>query len=137
MKNFSLIMTLLFLSLTIVSCGSNGSDGKDATQQREVEKSILDLWVSTDESSYVDFTDLEFNTPSAIDIFYGSGEICSCTLVISGSESSGKFNVTSCFYNGGGSGDPGCFSNNSSNPYTKKEGILRICFAPNDCVEFR
>lgn len=135
MKKISLILTFLFLSLTFVSCGGS-SGGGGGGQERQEEKSIFDKWVD-DEFGTVDFTGYEFDTPSELNISYGSGEICSCVLTISGSESSGRIDVTSCFYIGGGSGDPECFSNNGSYPYTKEEEILRICFAPNDCVDFR
>jgi hypothetical protein len=138
MKKFNLISVFLFTFLTMVSCGK-GSDGKDASQQREEEKSIFGKWTSLDRTFTFETLDGIFDTPVNVTFRESSGEICVCRTVYSGGEESGTINQLSCFYAGGGPGDPGC-ANDAGDlgfyTYTKAGGALEVCDSRVRCQAF-
>ena len=134
MNKFSKIFSMLFLSFIFLSCGSEGSGGRDAPQQEE-EKSIFSIWTRDDGFS-LNFEGARFNTSFVTTAIFADGAKCSCRGVISGAESLGAIKASSCSYIGGGSGDPGCvFYDNNGVPYTytKENSTLLFCSAPNDC----
>lgn len=130
MKTVNIIMILIYFSL--LGCGSSDGDG--------ASKSIFAQWTRDDDTFSLDLTGSSFDVPFIINFTYASGELCSCTAIVSGSEAAGAATVSSCSYAGGGSGDPGCsIWENGTAPYTytKSGAALRLCDSISSCGNYR
>lgn len=127
----TLLPTLMFLSITLISsCGSNDDDDSATVieRQEDNEKNLFSRWSS--ESGFIlDLTNGTFNTPTNITFFFQDGSTCNCGMTITGTQSSGEIDLSTCFYTGGGNGDPGCAQLDDGGPgtYTKSPTDLRIC----------
>ena len=146
-----ILSKLLFLSfLFFSSCGSDDDDNGNALNEEEQEErnedngseaDLFSTWESVDGLFTFDFSGVSFKNPSGKIFRLNSGELCRCTVLVNGSQSSGKIRVSSCAYGGGGFGDPDCSSiwENNGLPfsYTKTGRRLQICEAPARCRNFR
>lgn len=124
-------MLLLFISLFLVACG-DADDGNDNPQEQQApdttgtgnpSKSLFSSWRRND-SVILDLRGRSFNRPSPITLYMGIGSTCRCTMTISGTETSGTFRLTSCFWNADGPGDPGCIEQRGMSSYRKSANFL-------------
>ena len=144
------LIKMLFLSLLlIVSCGSDDDDNGHVVREEEEERSDdngtgIDLfrsWRSVDGLFIFDLSGASFNNTRGKIFRLNSGELCRCTLLVNGNQTSGKIRVSSCSYAGGGFGDPDCAevweNNGLPYTYTKSGRRLLICEAPARCRNYQ
>lgn len=125
------IFVFAMLLLTSMGCGSDGggssSNGKD----------LFNVWTRDDQALSFDIRGASFNITFDMSFALSTGETCICDTVISGNQSSGSVSVTSCSYDGGGSGDPDCAglweNGGSAYTYSKSGNVLTLCNDPSDC----
>lgn len=132
------LISLLFFG----ACGSDDDEGISSRQEEEsFEKSLFSPWTNREDSSSFDLTNVSFESPGSTDFFLNSGETCSCSVLIRGSQSSGTMEVFNCFYSGGGPRDPDCDAlwENGRRPYEyiNAERIMELCRSPGLCETYR
>jgi hypothetical protein len=128
MKFLHIFFLIALPVLTTLSCGSDNDDDDDGSdgRQSQNEKDLFSRWTRAD-GFFLDLRNGTFGVPFNFSFFYRDGAVCNCGLVLSGTQTSGEAQISSCTYAGGGAGDPGCFQLNDSATYTKDESELRVC----------
>lgn len=140
MKNsvFIWIVSMMFL---VLGCGSQGgtltltmeSKTPDSASGGNTSKPILSLWTDSDSGFYqVDLRSARFDVNSTMTVNIITGGVCTCSVLIRGSESSGAINISSCSGN-----SSYCTSFNiSSGNYTKSSSnLLEVCdSAATSCI---
>jgi len=115
---------LILVSLLTVGCaGSGGSSGGGTASV----KSLASNWTRSDNTLSLNLTNIQIGVPLTFNFTFTSGAICQCSITVTGLEASGNYTVSSCNYTGGGSGNPGCASLNSTGTYSKPASQLSIC----------
>lgn len=120
--------TIILIAIMMTACG--GSDGSDGSSPEPEEKSLFSIWKNTeDEDDVIDFEDGSLGEEIPFQFIYPDGAVCTCTLELSGSQTSGNFILNSCEYESftSGYGDPGCNDLNGTGTYSIDNDILTIC----------
>lgn len=138
-------MKVIFLLglLILASCGSDDDEGFESEEQQEdsLEKNLFSLWTNREDDSTVDLTNMSFDTPTSTDFILSSGEVCSCSVLLTGDQNAGTMEVFNCFYDDGGLGDPDCdvLWENGRRPYEyiNSDRIMELCEAPGICESYR
>jgi hypothetical protein len=86
--------------------------------------------------------DLSDTVPGSSDTFkyiHDNGLICECAVETTGTGENGEFNIKTCTYSSGGSGDDGFCSNysNWNGTYKIESNLLNICSLNNSCEVYR
>jgi hypothetical protein len=121
------------VSILLVGCGNQGgtltltmeSQTPDSASGGNTSKPILSLWTDSDSGFYqVDLRSARFDASSTMTVNIITGGVCTCSVLIRGSESSGAINISSCSGN-----SSYCTSFNiSSGNYTKSSSnLLEVC----------
>lgn len=128
----ALILTLLLLSL--VACGDDDDIVRRFDQEEVGAKNLFSSWARTDNQLFLDLTGGSFDTQRSIQLSSPTGEICSCSVLVRGTQQAGTLDIFSC-------SDPDCevLWENGSRPYEyfKGQTTLELCEAPGVCGVFR
>lgn len=128
---------LLIFSLVFFGCGGGGggtnANGPGASPG---EKSLFSLWTDPNTGFFIDLTGGTFGVPIPITFIFSGGGQCDCKFKVTGSEQSGSYMISDCFYSGGGNGNPGCNLLNQAGTYTKSGNTLTACAAGGDCTTY-
>lgn len=133
------LLGLLFLT----SCGSDDDGGLEPEEQQEdsLEKNLFSLWKNREDDSNFDLTNMSFETPANTDFVLSTGETCSCSVFLSGSQNTGTMEVFNCVYIEGGMGDPDCDAlwenGRQAYEYINSDRILELCKVPGSCETYR
>ncbi len=88
-------------------------------------KSLFSSWTKQGGGLVIDLTGGAFGS-SSMSFGFTGGQICTCSLLLSGSEASGTAVLSGCVLTSGAS-DPGCSSLNGSNNFSKTTTTLMVC----------
>jgi hypothetical protein len=115
------LLTLVLLFSFGCAPSGGGSSGSSS-------KSLFALWTATDNTFSFDITGKTYGSFPML-LTLASGEQCTMTATISGTESSGAYGLSGSTYvpSTGGGVDPGCASMNQSGNYTKSGSDLQFC----------
>lgn len=119
---------ILFLAVAALISGCAKENGSTPS------KNLFSLWTADANQATLDLRAANFGSQTIGFLFVG-GASCSCTMNISGSQSSGTYTLSGCSYVSGGGGDPGCASLNGSGTYTNAGAVLSIC--TSSCSTYR
>ncbi len=147
MKNFRTCLIALacaWAAFALPSCNSDGgtqSQGSvdpvaSPTPTAAPGKPLFSLWTA-DDGSQLDFSGLEFGSSQytlTLDDL-----TCTCTLTITGEQSSGTFSISGCTAEGGGLGTVACQAAlHQSGTYTNSGTELEVCAqAVGGCKTYR
>lgn len=144
MKN-SIFTWVASLMLFVAGCGDKGgtltltmeskSPANDTSGENS-SKPILSLWTDASNSFYqVDLRSAKYDLNSTMTVNFITGESCTCSVLIKGTESSGAITISSCSGN-----SSYCSSFNiASGNYTKSSAnLLQVCDSGNtSCINLK
>ncbi len=130
--------TTLLIAVMLTACGGGGSDSGGGSPEPE-EKSLFSIWTNTeDEDDVIDFEEGSLGEEMPFTFTYPDGAVCTCTLELSGSQTSGNFILNSCEFDRFSTqyDDPGCNDLNGTGTYSVDNDILTICDDELECDTF-
>lgn len=119
-------MKKIIALLCLVVLSSCGKDDPTAS------KDLFSSWANDDGSEVIDMTGGTFGSGYTFAFSLTTGERCSCSLAIGGTQASATAVLTGCAYVSGGGGNPGCASLNRAYTMTNAAAKLTICGAVCD-----
>lgn len=114
--------------LLLVGCNS----GDDSAGN----KGITSLWTSDDGTFSFDLSGQTVPFTGTMNFLISDGSTCSCSAALTGNETSGGYALVGCAYSGGGSGDPGCSSLDTSGNFEAQGANMTLCDS-GGCDTFR
>ncbi len=131
MKNF-----LLLLMMILTACGGSDSGGGGNSTPPEI-KSLFSVWHHTDSNMTLDLTSASFEEYSAMPFNFPQG-VCGCDLTLSGSESSGSFELNNCLLiEGDEAPELSCNALNTTGLFSNKNKQLVLTAANGAQLSYR
>jgi PBP1b-binding outer membrane lipoprotein LpoB len=130
MKSYQILILIMLFIAGLASCGNDDDDNNvNSGVQRQAEKDLFSRWTRTD-GLILDLSQGRLNTAFNSKTILQNGANCNCSLRITGTQSSGEIDFSSCFF--------GCRQLNYRGvpaTFTKDENSLRIC--DPQCADYR
>lgn len=136
-------MRLCFVAILIFLVGCNQSTGGTSSLAKPATpvtaKNLWDTWTTSD--NYIMYLqDGQIGGSFFHTYIYPTGEDCSCTISMTGTETTGGYTVSACFYvvgTGNSLHDIGCAGFDDSGTFVKTSTKLTMCRNSNStCTDY-